>query len=88
MINFEDVSKFIVKDVSLHVKQGEVTGLIGPTGSGKTTLVRLASGLLLPERGRVSVMREDPVKFRSKYASRLSVCITGIKLLQELLICK
>ena len=83
MINFEDVSKFIVKDVSLHVKQGEVTGLIGPTGSGKTTLVRLASGLLLPERGRVSVMREDPVKFRSKYASRLSVCITGIKLLQD-----
>ena len=53
MINIENVSKFIIRDISLHIPKGEVTGLIGATGSGKTTLVRLASGLLLPDRGRV-----------------------------------
>ncbi|HUY90680.1 MAG TPA: ATP-binding cassette domain-containing protein [Pirellulales bacterium] len=39
--------------VSLRVRKGQITGLIGPDGAGKTTLMRLAAGLLLPDEGEV-----------------------------------
>ena len=83
MINFENVSKFILSDVSFSIPKGEVVGLIGATGSGKTTLVKLASGILEPERGRVSVLGADPVKNKGRYSSRLGVYLTGVPVLSE-----
>jgi ABC-2 type transport system ATP-binding protein len=43
-------------DVSLHVRSGEVYGLLGPNGSGKTTLIRTLVGLILPDSGSVTVL--------------------------------
>jgi iron complex transport system ATP-binding protein len=43
----------VVRDVSLKVAPGEVVGLLGRNGVGKTTLVRIASGAVVPERGEV-----------------------------------
>jgi len=43
-------------DVSLHVRKGEVYGLLGPNGSGKTTLIRTLVGLILPDSGSVTVL--------------------------------
>ena len=40
-------------DISLIFPAGEVTGLIGHTGSGKSTLVQMLNGLLKPDSGRV-----------------------------------
>ncbi|MEJ2590438.1 MAG: ATP-binding cassette domain-containing protein [Candidatus Thiodiazotropha sp.] len=45
--------------VDLEIRKGMVTGLIGPDGAGKTTLMRLAAGLLLPDGGRLSVLGHD-----------------------------
>ena len=42
-----------VEDVALAVEPGEVFGLIGPNGSGKTTALNMLSGFLAPDRGRV-----------------------------------
>ena len=42
-------------DVSFSVSKGEVFGLIGPDGAGKTTLYRLLTTLLLPEKGWLKV---------------------------------
>ncbi|MFQ5733571.1 MAG: ATP-binding cassette domain-containing protein [Planctomycetaceae bacterium] len=42
--------------VSLSVKRGGVTGLIGPDGAGKTTLMRLCAGLLHPDEGELAVL--------------------------------
>ena len=47
--------------VSIQVRPGIVTGLIGPDGAGKTTLMRLAAGLLRPEKGRLLVQGQDVV---------------------------
>ena len=49
-------------DVSFQVKGGIVTGLIGPDGAGKTTLMRLACGLLLPDSGSVTVLGLDATR--------------------------
>ncbi len=48
-----------LSEVSFQVKSGIVTGLIGPDGAGKTTLMRLACGLFLPDSGTVTVLGMD-----------------------------
>ncbi len=47
--------------VSLAVPRGQMFGLIGPDGAGKTTAIRLACGLLRPDSGRIRVLGHDPV---------------------------
>jgi ABC-2 type transport system ATP-binding protein len=48
--------------VSLRVRPGAVTGLIGPDGAGKTTFMRLAAGLLLPDAGRIRALGLDATR--------------------------
>jgi NitT/TauT family transport system ATP-binding protein len=43
----------VLKDVSLHIAQGELVCLVGPSGCGKTTLLNLIAGLERPDRGEV-----------------------------------
>jgi drug efflux transport system ATP-binding protein len=51
-----------VSDVSLEVRKGEMFGLIGPDGAGKTTTIRLICGLLRADAGRIAVLGADPVR--------------------------
>lgn len=51
-----------VKDVSLSVNKGELFGMIGPDGAGKTTIFRILTTLLLPTKGNATVEGFDVVK--------------------------
>jgi ABC-type multidrug transport system ATPase subunit len=55
--------------VSLRLRPGTITGFIGPDGSGKTTLMRMVAGLLLPDSGHLSVLGidvlQDPLAVQS-----------------------
>jgi ABC-type multidrug transport system ATPase subunit len=51
-----------VDDVSFSVKEGELFGLIGPDGSGKSSIFRILTTLLLADSGSASVMEFDVVK--------------------------
>ena len=51
-----------VKDISFEVKEGELFGLIGPDGAGKTTLFRILTTLLFAEKGTATVAGFDVVK--------------------------
>jgi ABC-2 type transport system ATP-binding protein len=51
-----------VKDISLDVRQGEIFGLVGPDGAGKTTTMRMLTGILEPTSGTASVAGYDIVQ--------------------------
>lgn len=45
-----------INDIDLNIKEGEITAIIGETGSGKSTLVQHLNALLLPNKGRIEVL--------------------------------
>lgn len=51
-----------VQDISFEVKPGELFGLIGPDGAGKTTIFRILTTLLLPDRGKATVAGYDIIE--------------------------
>ncbi len=66
VVRVEGVTKFYgrqraVHDVSFEITRGEVLGLLGPNGSGKTTILRIITGYLNASAGRVSVAGHDLV---------------------------
>ena len=50
---YSDNQPWILQDVSLKIEEGERVGLIGPSGYGKSTLVKIMSGYLRPTKGEV-----------------------------------
>jgi len=50
----------VVNDISFDVKRGEIFGFLGPNGSGKTTTIRMAQGIIRPNRGSVSILGSQP----------------------------
>lgn len=66
---FKNVSKVFHKQDGLHhadfnLESGQIVGLLGLNGSGKTTTFKLLSGLLKPDSGVVEVMGQDPYQAR------------------------
>lgn len=68
VINLADVSKSFISgkrkisalsNVTARIRRSMITGLVGPDGSGKTTLMRLIVGLLAPDNGTVTVLGRD-----------------------------
>src|SRR5207302_11146218 len=57
-----------VKDLNLHVEPGEVYGLLGPNGSGKTTTLKIILGLVSPTRGRTKIFGRDSSLVESREA--------------------
>ncbi|MDR1732786.1 MAG: ATP-binding cassette domain-containing protein [Synergistaceae bacterium] len=57
--SFDPRKRPALNDVTARIQGGRITGLAGPDGAGKTTLLRLLCGLLLPDRGRISVLGLD-----------------------------
>ncbi len=72
MIKLENVTKTYnksvraVDDISFSVKGGEIVGFIGPNGSGKTTTMKMITGIIKADVGKITVngfnVRRDPIK--------------------------
>jgi ABC-type multidrug transport system ATPase subunit len=58
--NFGDTQA--LKDISFDVNEGEIFGFIGPDGAGKTTLFRIITTLLLPDKGSMTILGLDSTK--------------------------
>lgn len=58
-LNFAHFDREIFKDVSINIKRGKITAIMGPSGTGKTTLLRLIGAQLCPDAGKVIVNGHD-----------------------------
>jgi ABC-2 type transport system ATP-binding protein len=73
-----------LSDVSLQVRQGRVTGLVGADGAGKTTLIRIAAGLLVPTAGSATVLGLDSVANTIEIQNRVGYMPQKFGLYQDL----
>ena len=60
-----------VDQVTLHGRPGVVTGITGPSGSGKSSILALAATLIRPDSGRVLIDGEDATRLSAEQATRL-----------------
>lgn len=73
-----------VDHLSLSIEKGEIFGLIGPDGAGKTTLFRLLASLLVPDSGSLRVEGIDPVKDYKALRKRIGYMPGRFSLYQDL----
>ncbi len=73
-----------LKNISLEVEAGEIFGLIGPDGAGKTSLFRILATLLLPDSGSARVAGLDPVRDYKLLRTKLGYMPGRFSLYQDL----
>ena len=75
LINFENVSlaygnRLILDNISFKINEGEIFGMLGPNGVGKSTIFNLITGLIKPKGGKIKIAGENvidyPIYYRTK----------------------
>ena len=66
--------KQVLKEISLDIHKGEIFGLLGPSGAGKTTLIKLITGQIKADRGEIRVLGL-PVSERTKIYSQMGAML-------------
>lgn len=64
-----------VDDVSFHVSEGEIFGLLGENGAGKTTTIEMLEGFQRPDKGTVLVFGESPQHARREWRDQIGVVL-------------
>lgn len=62
-----------VDDISLNIKQGEIVGYLGQNGAGKSTTIKMMTGILEPTKGEILVSGHVPYKNRARNAQEIGV---------------
>jgi ABC-2 type transport system ATP-binding protein len=70
-VSFRYGDEVAVDNLSLNVKPGEIFGLVGPDGAGKTTIIRMLCGLLDPSSGQTEVLGFDTVQEKRQINNRI-----------------
>jgi ABC-2 type transport system ATP-binding protein len=69
----EYVEKRAVRDVSFSVGKGEIVGLVGANGAGKTTIVKMLAGIIYPTSGRASVLGYTPWERDNRFRRQIAL---------------
>ena len=65
--------KRAVDDISFDISEGEIVGFIGANGAGKSTTIKMLTGILYPTSGEIQVANMNPYKERKKYVRDIGV---------------
>ena len=68
IIEFENVSlaygnRLILDNINFKINEGQIFGMLGPNGVGKSTIFNLITGLIVPKTGKIKIQGEDVTKF-------------------------
>ena len=74
----------VVSGIDLTVPEGTILGIIGPSGAGKTTTIRMLTGAIAPSAGEVSVLGRPPSRFRRSDRERLGYMPQAFGLYEDL----
>jgi ABC-2 type transport system ATP-binding protein len=66
---FDD--RMVVREIDLFVPRGTILGIIGPSGAGKTTTIRMLTGAIKPSSGEIRVLDREPKRFRRSDRERI-----------------
>ena len=75
IIEFENISlaygnRLILENINFKINEGQIFGMLGPNGVGKSTIFNLITGLIKPGTGRIKIAGEDvtnyPIYLRTK----------------------
>jgi ABC-2 type transport system ATP-binding protein len=80
--NFDEIEA--LKGISTNIEAGRLTGLVGPDGAGKTTLIRLMAALLKPTSGEIRLLGKDVVTFATTVHSSTGYMPQRFGLYEEL----
>jgi ABC-2 type transport system ATP-binding protein len=69
----DTITKVAVKDVSFDVNKGEILGLIGANGAGKTTIVKMLSGIIHPTSGSIDVLGFNPWQRHHDFCKQIAL---------------
>jgi len=75
MVNIQNLHKrfgknIVLDGVDLHIKEGGIFAVLGPNGSGKTTLIKSVLGMVIPNKGTISVLGKN-IKNNSTYRNKV-----------------
>jgi ABC-2 type transport system ATP-binding protein len=73
LLSNEKVSKIAVDDISFSIKKGEIVGYIGSNGAGKSTTIKMMTGILTPTQGECLVDGLNPSENRKQNAQNIGV---------------
>lgn len=73
-----------IDNLSLNIEKGKITGLIGADAAGKTTLIRLIIGLLLPDSGEVSLLNLNPFTQKPNLVKKIGYMPQNFGLYEDL----
>ena len=75
LINFENVSlaygnRLILDNISFKINEGEIFGMLGPNGVGKSTIFNLITGLIKPKSGEIKIEGENVINYPIYYRTK------------------
>ena len=76
--------KAVLKNIHLEINKGEIFGLLGPSGAGKTTLIKILTGQLKPTSGEVMVLEKSSMKLSGEDYQNIGIMMDNFGLYERL----
>lgn len=76
--------KEVLSHLHLSVNKGEILGLLGPSGAGKTTLIHILTGQLKATKGNCSILGKSPLSLKGEHFKQIGVMMDNFGLYERM----